>query len=92
MVLYVGNLDVLVTEKDLQQLFKQYGPIINIQVMRRERTRSFAYILLEDDDMAHAAISELHGTTHNGRKLTVSDRGPRQSLSKNKKHKRPRKK
>jgi RNA recognition motif-containing protein len=78
--LYVGNLSYSVTSEDLQQLFEQYGAVGSAQVLSdREtgRSRGFGFVEMQDDREADAAIENLDGTDHEGRRLTVNEARPR---------------
>ena len=78
--LYVGNLTYSVTSDDLQQVFEQYGAIRSAQVLSdREtgRSRGFGFVEMDNDDEADAAIANLDGSDHQGRRLTVNEARPR---------------
>jgi RNA recognition motif-containing protein len=78
--LYVGNLAYTVTSDDLQQLFEQYGTVTSAQVLNdREtgRSRGFGFVEMADDADADAAIENLDGNDHQGRRLTVNEARPR---------------
>jgi RNA recognition motif-containing protein len=78
--LYVGNLAYGVTSDDLQQLFEQYGTVTSAQVLNdREtgRSRGFGFVEMADDGDADAAIEQLDGQDHEGRRLTVNEARPR---------------
>ncbi len=78
--LYVGNLSYSVTSEDLQELFEQYGSVISAQVLSdREtgRSRGFGFVEMGNDAEADAAIENLDGNEHEGRRLTVNEARPR---------------
>jgi RNA recognition motif-containing protein len=78
--LYVGNLGYSVTSEELQELFEQYGRVISAQVLSdREtgRSRGFGFVEMENDLDADAAIQNLDGNDHQGRRLTVNAARPR---------------
>jgi RNA recognition motif-containing protein len=78
--LYVGNLGYAVTSEELQGLFEQYGSVISAQVLSdREtgRSRGFGFVEMDNDAEAEAAIEQLDGTEHGGRRLTVNEARPR---------------
>lgn len=78
--LYVGNLSYSVTSEDLQELFEQYGSVISAQVLSdREtgRSRGFGFVEMANDAEADAAIENLDGNEHEGRRLTVNEARPR---------------
>lgn len=78
--LYVGNLSYSVTSDDLQELFEQYGQVRSAQVLSdREtgRSRGFGFVEMDNDAEADAAIENLDGRDHDGRRLTVNEARPR---------------
>jgi RNA recognition motif-containing protein len=78
--LYVGNLGYSVTSQELQELFEQYGQVRSAQVLSdREtgRSRGFGFVEMENDADADAAIQQLDGNDHQGRRLTVNEARPR---------------
>ena len=90
MKLYVGNLSFQTTERDLNELFAQYGTVTETNlIMDREtgRPRGFGFITMSSTDEGNKAIEALHGKNHDGRDLTVNEakpmesRGPRKEYS-----------
>jgi RNA recognition motif-containing protein len=78
--LYVGNLAYGVTSDDLQQLFEQFGMVSSAEVLSdREtgRSRGFGFVEMAEDGEADAAIENLDGSDHEGRRLTVNEARPR---------------
>lgn len=78
--LYVGNLAYSVASEDLQELFEQFGAVRAAQVLSdREtgRSRGFGFVEMENDQEADAAIENLDGSDHLGRRLTVNEARPR---------------
>ena len=78
--LYVGNLGYSVTSEDLQELFEQYGAVRSAHVLSdREtgRSRGFGFVEMANDEEADAAIENLDGSDHEGRRLTVNEARPR---------------
>jgi cold-inducible RNA-binding protein len=81
MKLYVGNLSFETTENDLQDLFEQHGTVSEVRLMMDRMTgksRGFAFVTMNDDAQANAAMSALNGREHNGRPLTVNEARPPQ--------------
>lgn len=79
--LYVGNLSPKVTENDLHDLFTQHGPVTEVNLMMDRATgqsRGFAFVTMENDDTATAAIAALNGKEMDGRNLTVNEARPRE--------------
>lgn len=78
--LYVGNLAYSVTSDELQELFEQFGQVRSAQVLSdREtgRSRGFGFVEMDNDAEAEAAIENLDGRDHDGRRLTVNEARPR---------------
>ena len=81
MKLYVGNLSFETTENDLQDLFEQHGQVNEVRLMMDRMTgksRGFAFVTMNDDAQAKAAMSALNGREVNGRALTVNEARPRE--------------
>ena len=81
MKLYVGNLSFETTENDLQDLFEPHGTINEVHLMMDKLTgksRGFAFVTINDDTQAKAAMSALNGKELNGRTLTVNEARPRE--------------
>ena len=81
MKLYVGNLSFETTENDLQDLFEQHGQVGEVRLMMDRMTgksRGFAFITMNDDEQAKAAMNALNGHELNGRALNVNEARPRE--------------
>jgi cold-inducible RNA-binding protein len=81
MKLYVGNLSFETTENDLQDLFEQHGAVSEVRLMMDRMTgksRGFAFVTMNDEAQAKAAMSALNSREHNGRPLTVNEARPRE--------------
>jgi RNA recognition motif-containing protein len=81
MKLYVGNLSFETTENDLQDLFEQHGQVGEVRLMMDRMTgksRGFAFITMNDDEQAKAAMTALNGHELNGRALNVNEARPRE--------------
>ncbi len=79
--LFVGNLSYNVTENDLQDLFSQYGTVIEANLMLDRmsgRPRGFAFVTMSSKEEADAACQELNGKDWQGRALTVNEARPRE--------------
>ena len=84
--LYVGNLSYGLGDRELEEMFAQYGTVQSAKViMDRDsgRSKGFAFVEMGSDGEAKAAIEGLNGAEVEGRALTVNearpkeDRGPR---------------
>src|SRR3954451_23923517 len=81
MKLYVGNLSFESTENDLQDLFEKHGQVAEVKLMMDRMTgksRGFAFITMNDNAQASAAMAALNGQELNGRALTVNEARPRE--------------
>jgi RNA recognition motif-containing protein len=79
--LYVGNLSYNATENDLQDLFAQFGPVTDVNLMLDRATgrpRGFAFVTMATKEGAEAAIAALNGKDFGGRNLTVNEARPRE--------------
>jgi cold-inducible RNA-binding protein len=81
MKMYVGNLSFETTENDLQDLFEQHGTVNEVYLMMDRMTgksRGFAFVTMNDNTQANAAMSTLNGRELNGRPLNVNEARPRE--------------
>jgi cold-inducible RNA-binding protein len=79
--LYVGNLSFDVTENDLRDMLSQHGPVNEINVIMDKmtgRARGFAFVTMNTQEGANAAIEKLNGKDWKGRALTVNEARPRE--------------
>ena len=80
--LYVGNLSYEIQDRDLQQLFAQYGTVSSAKVvMDRDtgRSKGFGFVEMSTDEEAEASISALNGHEVGGRALTVNEARPKEA-------------
>jgi RNA recognition motif-containing protein len=78
--IYVGNLPYRTTEEALEGLFSPHGSVGSVALIRDRETgqsRGFGFVEMPDDQEAAAAIEALHGSTFEGRTLTVNEAQPR---------------
>jgi len=78
--LYVGGLPFAYGDDDLKNMFTEYGEVVSATIiMDREMNRSkgFGFVELDSEDAANAAISALHDSELDGRKITVDHARPR---------------
>lgn len=79
--LYVGNLSYDVQDRDLQQLFAQYGTVSSARVVTDRdtgRSKGFGFVEMSTDEEAEASISALNGHEVAGRALTVNEARPKE--------------
>jgi len=73
--LYVGNLSFDATESDLFDLFNGIGKVQNAEIVSHkytQKSKGFAFVLMQTTDEARRAVVELHDKDFMGRKLVVS--------------------
>lgn len=70
---YVGNLPLNTTEKEIRKIFATFGPVHSVQIMTdRETGRSRGYCFVEMEQKgAKAATTALNGTFFGKRHLFV---------------------
>lgn len=76
MNIYIGNLNYRIKESELQELLSEYGAIRSIRIIKdREtgRSKGFAFVEMDDDNAASAAISALNGAEVMGRPLVMRE-------------------
>ena len=73
--LYVGNLSFNTTEETLREAMTPFGEVQSIDIPTDRETgrmRGFAFVTMAKAESAAKAISELDGSTLDGRPLRVS--------------------
>ena len=79
--LFVGNLPYSVTSERLQEAFSQFGTVASSKVIvDREtgRSRGFAFLEMETDEMGAAAMQAMNGALLDGRSIAVREAVERQ--------------
>jgi len=74
--LFVGGLSWDTTDDGLRQAFTSYGEITEAKVITERdtgRSRGFGFVTFARDEDAKTAISKMHGTSLDGRTLTVNE-------------------
>jgi len=72
--IYVGNLSFDVVEQDLEDLFKKFGDISGVKLIKdREtgRSKGFAFIEFANSSQAEAAV-KIDGEDFKGRRIKVN--------------------
>lgn len=78
--LYVGNLPYQTEERELEDLFAQFGSVNSVRVMRdmaTGRARGFAFVEMGTDEEAQKAITDLNETEFAGRRMAVNEARPK---------------
>ena len=80
MKIYVGNLSWNAEESDLRDAFSAHGEVTSVQIITdREsgRSRGFAFVEMENDEEAKAAIAAVDNKEIDGRQVKVNEAKPR---------------
>jgi len=84
MSIYIGNLSFDVTEKDLEEVFADYGTVKKISLPRDRETgkmRGFGFVEMESEAEEEKAIADLDEAEWMGRTLKVNKARPREKRS-----------
>lgn len=63
---YIGGLGELATRQDMEELFKDYEPYKDLNLLR-----GYGFVQFPTEEAAQRAIDGLNGVMHKGRKMTV---------------------
>ncbi len=77
--LYVGNLPYSVDESGLSEKFSAHGAVESTKLITDRntgRSKGFAFVEMETESEAQAAIEALNGTDYDGRPMTVNEAKP----------------
>ena len=80
MIIYVGNLGDEVTEKQIEDLFKPFGQVSSVELLREMFTgklKGFGFVEMPGRAHSMAAIAGLNGKDLAGRALKVNEARPR---------------
>ncbi|MBT3261789.1 RNA-binding protein [bacterium] len=75
MKIYVGNLSYQTTEEELNDLFKEYGEVASVNIIKdryTDRSKGFGFVEMLTDAEAEKAIENLNETEIKERKLRVN--------------------
>ncbi len=81
MKLYVGGLAYSVTEKELEELFAEYGAVTSTAVIKDRdsgQSKGFGFVEMSVDTEAKAAMAALNGKDFSGRSIMVNEARPRE--------------
>lgn len=79
--LFVGNLSFKVTEAELEELFTQAGAVVSVAIPTDRETgrkRGFAFVEMQTQAEAEAAVKQFNGQTIDGRQIAVNPSQPRE--------------
>jgi len=80
--LYVGNLPFSATEEALTAEFSKVGNVDSVKIITDRatgRSKGFAFVEMNSDDLAMKAIESLNGQDFGGRSLKISEARPQES-------------
>jgi RNA recognition motif-containing protein len=86
MNIHVSNLSRETAECDLRQAFEGHGQVSSVNIIKDKHSgesKGFGFVEMPTNVQAEAAISGLHGTTLNGRTLSLSVARPRAAANPN---------
>ena len=81
MNLYVGNLSYRTTDQELREIFEPYGEVESARTISDRETgqsRGFGFVEMANAEEAQSAISALHESEYQGRRLVVNEARPRE--------------
>ncbi|KAJ8389143.1 hypothetical protein AAFF_G00123490 [Aldrovandia affinis] len=72
--LHVSNIPFRFRDPDLQQMFGQFGQILDVEIIFNERgSKGFGFVTFETSEDAERAREKLNGTIVEGRKIEVNN-------------------
>ena len=80
MNIFVGNLGPDVTEEEIEQLFKPFGQVGSVQLVREMFTgklKGFGFVEMPGKQHSLSAIAGLNGKEFAGRPMKVNEARPR---------------
>jgi len=81
MNIYVGNLSYDLSDRDIEQLFNEFGPVNKVNIIQDRdtgRSKGFGFVEMAEKEDGLKAIESLNGSEVEGRKLTVNEARPRE--------------
>ncbi|HKQ47726.1 MAG TPA: RNA-binding protein [Phycisphaerae bacterium] len=78
--IYVGNLSFSTTEDALREAFAAHGSVSKVSLVRDRdsgESRGFAFVEMDNDAEAQAAITAMNGADLDGRSLKVNEAQPK---------------
>ncbi|MFC2155161.1 RNA recognition motif domain-containing protein [Acidobacteriota bacterium] len=71
--LYVNNLNYSTTNQDVEDLFSDYGTVLNVKLIEG---KGFGFVEMSSQEEAEAVKEKLDGTDFKGRSLRVAEARP----------------
>lgn len=82
MDIFVGNLPYELEESAIEEAFSEFGQVSNVKLLKdydSGRSRGIAFVTMDDDQEAEAAIEAMEGAELGGRPLRVNQARERSS-------------
>ncbi|RWX49523.1 RNA recognition motif (RRM, RBD, or RNP domain) [Candidatus Electrothrix communis] len=79
MKLFVGSLPYNTTETELNELFGQYGSVVDTNLVTDHftgQTKGFAFVEMETRSAGHKAMEDLNGKEYKHRQLVCNEAKP----------------
>lgn len=80
MNIYIGNLAAQVTDQELENLFKSYGAIKSVKIIRdmfSGESKGFGFVEMKEKSAGETAIKELNAKELGGKKIVVNEARPK---------------
>ena len=80
MNIYVGNLSNQVKEDELESLFKEYGTVVSVNIIRdmfSRESKGFGFVEMKERPAGTKAIEELNTKEVQGKKIMVNEARPK---------------
>jgi RNA recognition motif-containing protein len=80
MKIFVGNLSKQVKEEELEVLFKEYGTVLSVNIIRdmfSHESKGFGFVEMKNRNDAEKAIEVLNLKDIQGRKINVNEARPK---------------
>ncbi len=74
--MYVGNLNYETNEDQLNDVFKEYGEVVSVNIIADKfsgKSRGFAFVEMANDEEADSAMAGLNGKEIDGRNIKVNE-------------------
>ena len=81
MNIYVSNLSFNIQDEDLRGFFESFGEVTSAKVITDKetgRSRGFGFVEMPDNAAASQAMSEVNGSTADGRVMKAVEAKPRE--------------
>jgi RNA recognition motif-containing protein len=78
--LYIGNINYKASAEDVNQLFGQYGNVINVKLIEKDGLKKgFGFVEFDSEESAKNAQNALNNQEFMGRNLRVDFARPKQN-------------